>query len=322
MGLVGQETTGPGGFFKALRTVPAMMEIADSMKRNAPDAWMINYTNPTGIISQALHDYTDIKCAALCSGAVWPQWHLADLFKVELTDVQHDMFGLNHMCFAYNFRIKGRKPNDEELLKIFKVMGEPGNPMYDIAWAMQAIPSGYLSYYYNTRRWGEIFAEQTKTRGEQVLELENEIFADFNNPAFDSKPPSLEKRGGGGYASMAFDVMEALLGNKNHWSIVNVPNQGIFRHFPDNAVMETAVLINGNGITPLTAAPPPKAAWGMVAMTKNYEILAAEAAVTGCRETALLALASHPLVRDYAVAVELFDKMLAANKPYLPRFFK
>jgi 6-phospho-beta-glucosidase len=322
MGLVGQETTGPGGFFKALRTIPAMLEIADSIKRNAPKAWMINYTNPTGIVSQALHDYSDIKCAALCSGAVWPQWHLSDVLGVRPEDVQHDMFGLNHLSFAYNFKIKGCKPNEGELLKIFSAMGKPGKPMYDLAWAQQAIPSGYLSYYYCTRMWAKIFNEQTKTRGEEVLELEKEIFADFVNPDFDDKPPSLQKRGGGGYAHMALGIMGALYNGKNLWSVVNVPNQGIFRCLPDNAVIETAVLVNGNGITPLAAAPPPKGAWGLISMVKNYEILAAEAAVTGCRQTALLALASHPLVRDYEVAVELWDKMLEANKEYLPNFYK
>jgi 6-phospho-beta-glucosidase len=187
---------------------------------------------------------------------------------------------------------------------------------------MQALPSGYMSYYYNTRAWGKIFAEQTKSRGEEVLALEKEIFADFANPAFDDKPPSLAKRGGGGYASMALDVMHALKGGKNLWSVVNVPNAGVFKYLPDNAVIETAVMVNHSGITALAAAPPPKAVWGLISMTKNYEMLAAEAAVTGCRDTALLALASHPLVRDYAVGRELFDKMLEANREFLPQFYQ
>lgn len=322
MGLVGQETTGPGGFFKALRTIPKMLEIADAIKCESPDAWLINYTNPTGIVSQALHDYTDVKCAALCSGALWPQWHAAETFGARFEDVQYDMFGLNHMSLAYNFRVAGRTLNTTEMRKLMECMGEPGKVMYDIAWSMQALPSGYMSYYYNTRAWGKIFAEQTKSRGEEVLALEKEIFADFANPAFDDKPPSLAKRGGGGYASMALDVMHALKGGKNLWSVVNVPNAGVFKYLPDNAVIETAVMVNHSGITALAAAPPPKAVWGLISMTKNYEMLAAEAAVTGCRDTALLALASHPLVRDYAVGRELFDKMLEANREFLPQFYQ
>jgi len=258
----------------------------------------------------------------LCSGAIWPLWHAADVFGVPCENVQHDMFGLNHLSFAYNFRVNGRSLNEEEKLKLFACMGKPGKAMYDLAWAMQAIPSGYLSYYYCTNMWNKIFAEQTKTRGEEVLALEKEIFDDFNNPAFDDKPPSLQKRGGGGYASMALNVMGALKGSCNHWSVINVPNQGIFPTLPNNAVIETACLVNVNGVTPLAAAPPPKAAWGIIAMVKNYEMLAAEAAVHGCRDTALLALASHPLVRDYEVGRELFDKMLEANRPHLPQFFK
>jgi 6-phospho-beta-glucosidase len=169
----------------------------------------------------------------------------------------------------------------------------------------------------------EALKHQEKTRGETVLELEKEIYADFLNPAFDQKPPSLKKRGGGGYSAVATRVMDAIYNNRDTWHVINVPNNGVFKFLPDNAVMETAVLVNANGIRPVTVTtPPPRAVWGLVSMVKNYEMLTAEAAVTGDRDTAILALTHHPLICDYDVAEEMFSRMLEANKAYLPRFFQ
>ncbi|MCL2819551.1 MAG: 6-phospho-beta-glucosidase [Oscillospiraceae bacterium] len=319
MGLIGQETTGPGGFMKALRTIPAMMEIADSMKKNAPDAWMINYTNPTGIISQVLHDYTDIKCAALCSGGIRPAWIVSEVLGVNAKDVKYDIFGLNHLNYAYNITIKGRSLTKHELNK---VASDVDTVSAELSVKLGVILSGYLQYYYHRNTVLKKLQKEKKSRGEVVLEMEKEIFKDFNNPEFADKPPSLKKRGGGGYSTVATDVMTAIYNNNDTWHVVNVPNNGVFKFLPDNAVVETAVLINSSGIKPVTAEPPPKAVWGLISMVKNYEMLTAEAAVTGDYDTALMALTHHPLVGDYDVAKKLFDKMLEANKDYLPLFFK
>jgi len=319
MGLIGQETTGPGGFMKALRTIPAMLEIADSMKRNAPEAWMINYTNPTGIVSQAIHDHTDIKCAALCSGGIRPAWSVAEVLGVDAADVQFDMFGLNHLNYAYNIKIRGRSLTQEEFEK---VANEADTVSPDLSIKIGALLSGYFQYYYHRNNALEKLRKTEKSRGEVVLEMEKEIFADFKNPDFTEKPQSLKKRGGGGYAMVATDIMNAVYNNRDTWHVVNVPNNGVFKFLPDNAVVETTVLVNANGIKPVTAGPPPSAVWGLVSMVKNYEMQTAEAAVTGDYDTALLALTHHPLVGDYDLAKILLDKMLEANKNYLPNFFK
>jgi 6-phospho-beta-glucosidase len=115
--------------------------------------------------------------------------------------------------------------------------------------------------------------------------------------------------------------MDAIYNNRNMWHVINVPNNGVFKLLPDNAVVETAVIVNATGIKSITANPPPKAVWGLVSMVKNYEMLTSEAAVTGDYDTALLALTHHPLVGDYDTAKELLDKMLEANKEHLPKFF-
>jgi 6-phospho-beta-glucosidase len=318
-GFIGQETTGPGGFMKALRTIPAMLKIAESIKKNAPGAWLINYTNPTGIVSQALHDYTDIKCAALCAGGQRTAWNAALALGVDANDVRYDLFGLNHLNFAYNIRIRGRPVSPEEF---FKIAARVGGIAPELAVKLGAVPSGYLQYYYHRLKKTEALGKSPQTRGEQVLELEREIYADFRNPGFDDKPPSLKKRGGGGYSAVAVGAMDAIWNNRDTWAAVNVPNRGVFRFLPDNAVIETAVLINADGIKPLIAAPPPRAVWGLVSMVKNYEMLTAEAAVTGDRDTAILALTHHPLVMDYEGAEKLFGRLLEAHREYLPQFFR
>jgi len=312
MGILGQETTGPGGFMKALRTIPAIMEIGEAMRRNAPDAWMINYTNPTGIIAQAMHDYMpDVKCAALCSGGIQKTWDTANVLGVSPKDIQYDIFGLNHMHYVYNITVKGRPLTQEE----FEKAAAQENPaLQEISIKLGALLSGYMSYYYNRKGTVEYLQNSPKTRGETVMELEKEIYKDFANPEFEQKPPSLQKRGGGGYSDVAIGVMDAIYNNKDTWHVINAANNGVFKFLPDNAVIETAVIVNAHGIKPLSASPPPKAAWGLIALAKNYEMLTAEAAVTGCYDTAILALTHHPLVGDYDVAKELLNKLLEANK--------
>ena len=302
---------------KALRTIPAMLKIAGSIRKNAPGAWLINYTNPTGIVSQALHDNTSIKCAALCAGGIRTAKNTASALGVDRKDVQYDIFGLNHLHYSYNIKVRGRPVTNDEFLKIASQTGELSP---QIAAKIGAIPSGYLQYYYHRLKKTADLKNAPVTRGQQVLELEKEIYADFNNESFDDKPPSLKKRGGGGYSEVAIGTMDAVYNNRDTWAVINVPNRGVFDFLPDNAVMETACMINANGIRPLASGAPPKAVWGFVSMVKNYEMLTAEAAVTGNRDTAVLALTHHPLVMDYDAAEKLFELLLEANRNELERF--
>jgi len=316
-GFIGQETTGAGGFMKALRTIPQMIKIAKVMERKAPNAWLINYTNPTGIISQALHDNTNVKCAALCAGGIRTALNASAALGIPDSDVTFDIFGLNHLNFSYNIKIRGRPVSNEEFRKI----AAQGNPVsQEIAEKIGAIPSGYLQYYYHRQRILNELKNAKKTRGEMVLELEKEIYRDFNDESFNDKPPSLIKRGGGGYSQVAMGAMEAIYNNIESRAVINVPNRGTFSFLPDNAVMEMAVSINSNGIKPLAAEPPPKAVWGLVSMVKNYEMLTAEAALTGDHDTAILALTHHPLIMDYDEAVKLFSAFLEAHREFLPQF--
>ncbi len=318
MGLIGQETTGAGGFAKGLRTIPAMLEIARDVEQLTPDAWIINYTNPTGLVAEAVNTHTKAKIAGLCAGGMFAQNWVSKALNVKPESVRYDFAGLNHMNFSYNITVHGRSLTDEEFEKAAKCVGSVD---VDLIMKLHALPSPYLQYYYHALKKVKSMQSVGKTRGEEVLEIERELFEDFANPDNYTKPQSLARRGGGGYSEIATTVMEAIYNNKDTWVVVNVPNRGVLPFLPANAVIETACMANASGITPLSLALPPKAVWGLITAVKNYEQLAVEAAVTGCYDTALLALMVHPLVNDYDRAKELLPKLLEANKEYLPQFY-
>lgn len=318
IGLIGQETTGAGGFAKGLRTIPHMLEIANDVEQLVPHAWIINYTNPTGLVAEAVHKYTKAKIAGLCAGGMFAQHWVSRALGAESKSVRYDFAGLNHMNFSYNITVNGRLLTEEEFEKVARCVGavEP-----DLIMKLGALPSPYLQYYYHTTQKIVAMQASEKTRGEEVLGLEQEIFADLRNPMFHTKPPSLAKRGGGGYSEVATAVMDAIYNNRDTWAVVNVPNQGVLPFLTSEDVIETACMVNASGITPLAIPLPPKAVWGLIAAVKSYERLAVEAAVTGCSDTALLALTVHPLVNDYDLAKELLAKLLKVNQEYLPQFF-
>jgi 6-phospho-beta-glucosidase len=316
--LLGQETTGAGGFAKALRTIPAMLDIARDVERLNPDAWIINYTNPTGMVAEAVTRYTGAKMAALCGGGMHPANMLHRAFGIEHARVKYDYFGLNHFNFSYNIMIDGRPVTDAEFERAAEQVGSVDK---DIIMKQRLIPSYYCQYFYHRDRMVREEQESPLTRGEKVQQIEKELFALYADPSVCTKPELLAKRGGGGYAETALGVVSAIANNRDTWAVVNVPNHGAVRILPDDAVIETACIVNASGIKPLVLGELPASVWGIVSMVKNYEQLAVEAAVEGSRDKALLALLSHPLVMDYDTARPLLDELLEANRIYLPQFF-
>ena len=316
--LIGQETTGAGGFAKGLRTIPVMLDIARDVLQLCPDAWIVNYTNPTGLVAEAVTKHTKAKIAGLCAGGFNGRWVTTKALGVQPEQVRYDLFGLNHLSFAYNITVDGKPLTDEQFEKVAGAAGEPGK---EIIMLLGAVPISYLQYYYHTDAKVKQLSEAPQTRGEQVLAMEEELFAAFSDPKCDTRPAVLDKRGGGGYAEVAVSSIKAIHQNRDTWLPANIPNRGTVRFLPDDAVIETMCMVNAAGYHPLVSSPPPHAVRGLVCAVKNYEQLAAEAAVTGCRETALLALTAHPLVRDYDTAAALLPELLEANKEYLPQFF-
>jgi len=319
-GIIGQETTGPGGMFKALRTIPVMLSIAKDVEALNPQAWIINYTNPTGMVTEAVTRYSRVTIAGLCAGGYFPRAAVCQALGVPPESVYYDYFGLNHLNFGYNLRVNGRLLTDEEFDRVAE-KATWGSVEPELIRLLHLVPSPYLQYFYHhTRQVNEAKAKK-HTRGEVVQAIEAEVFRSYADPAQDSKPQALSKRGGGGYSEMALSVMEAACTNVEKIIVVNAPNRGAVPGLPDDAVLELPCVINASGIFPLRAPEVPAAVWGLIAAVKNYEQLSVEAAVSGSRKTALLALLAHPLVGEYEVAKPLLEEMLEANRPFLPQFF-
>lgn len=318
-GLIGQETTGAGGMMKAFRTIPVMLELAREVEQNNPEAWIINYTNPTGLITEAVTKYTKAKIVGLCSGGLFPGWYTAKALSVPAETVTYDYVGLNHLSFAGNIRVKGKAISEDEFDLVAGVAAR-GGVDFDIIRALKLIPSPYLQYYYHTARKIAAAQKDGRTRGEEVLAIEQEIFREYADPNTVTKPEALKRRGGGGYSQVALSVMKAIWTNQPARVIVNTPNQSAVRRLPEDAVVEIPCRLSAAGIERLEPADLPASIWGLVAAVKNYEQLAVEAAVRGSREMALLALLAHPLVRDADTAHPLLDELLEANRSYLPQF--
>jgi 6-phospho-beta-glucosidase len=319
-GVIGQETTGPGGMFKALRTIPPLLEVAKDVEKLSPGAWIINYANPTGIVAEAITKYTNVTIAGLCAGGNFPRDRAVQALGVDPEDVYYDYFGLNHLNFGYNLRVHGVPLTDEEYDQVLDVATR-GAVQTELVKLLKLVPSPYLQYYFHREQRVADAKHKELTRGEQVQLLEKEVFKAYADPEQSSRPEALNKRGGGGYSAIALSVMEAAYTNQDKMIVVNVPNMGAVPYLPDDAVIEVPCLVNASGIFPLRQPDVPQTVWGLIAAVKNYEQLTVEAAVTGNRETALLALLAHPLVGDYEKSKALLEEMLAANREFLPLFF-
>lgn len=318
-GVIGQETTGPGGMLKALRTIPPMLEIARDIETLNPNAWIINYANPTGMIAEAVLKSSSVTIAGLCAGGNFPRDHAIEALGVLPEDVYYNYFGLNHLNFGYNLRVKGRSLTAEEYEQVLAV-STWGSVQPDLVRMLKLVPSPYLQYYFHRERCIQEAQKKPLSRGQQVQLVEKEVFAAYADPHQMTKPEALQKRGGGGYSNIALDVMEAAYNNHDKMIVINAPNNGAVPYLPDDAVIEVPCLVNASGIFPLRQPDIPRTVWGLVAAVKNYEQLVVEAALTGNRETALLALLAHPLVGDYEKAQTLLADMLQANHEFLPQF--
>lgn len=318
-GFIGQETTGPGGMMKALRTIPVALALAKAMEKQCPKAWMINYTNPSGMIAEALSKYSSIHSVGLCAGGIRPAQELSKAAGVPESDIRYDYFGLNHLNFAYNLTIRGEPVSEDMLRATLKSRWSEATETFVNTLGM--FPSSYIQYYFRTQKKYNDIVNAPQTRGERVLDLEKVIYDAYANPAQDVEPEELHLRGGGGYSQVAIGVLEAIYTNTDRWMVCNVPNRGTIRCLPDDAVIETGCIVNASGIKPLPQPNFPKQVWGLVCAVKNYEQLAVEAAVTGDRGLALCALVAHPLVRDVDRAMPMLEELLEANRAYLPAFF-
>ena len=321
LGLLGQETTGPGGFFKALRTVPVVLHIADRVRTLAgPDCWIIDFTNPVGINTRALLD-AGHKAMGLCNVAIGFQRRFAAHFDVDPDKVQLDHAGLNHLTWIRSVMVDGqeRLPDLLDAPDAEEFIGHQYRFGFDCVRALGAIPSSYLNYYYATDE--AIAKEMRSYRAAEVMRIEHELLEMYKDPALDYKPKLLEQRGGAWYSTAAAALATSLLTGDGARHYVNIRNEGRLPGLPDESVVEVPAVVDCDGAHPVPIMPLAPEMLGLVQAATAYEVLAIQAAISGDKTVAKRALLANPLVRQWHRASAVFDLMAPVNERYLPAFF-
>jgi 6-phospho-beta-glucosidase len=309
-GCIGQETTGAGGFAKAMRTVPVILGIAEKVReRAADDAWIVDFTNPVGIVTRALRN-ADHRAIGLCNVAIGFQRQFAQELGVEPERVVIDQVGLNHLTWVRHVWVDGKDVLPEAL----ETRGETIAAQLDLPWALVrelgVIPSYYLHYFY---AHDEVLARQQageKPRAQAVAEIEADLLQMYRDPNLDEKPALLEQRGGAFYSEAAIGLVSSIATSDDAVHVVDVRNEGTLAGLQDDDVVELPARVSATGATPLPQAPLAPEFLGLVQHVAAYERLAAEAAVTRDRATARKALLSHPLVGQWSMTEELVERVL------------
>lgn len=331
-GVLGQETTGPGGFMKAQRTIPVLLDICRDMEKYSPNAWLINFTNPAGIVTEAITRHSKIKTLGICSGANSMLMDIAKAYEVNKSQVQARFMGLNHLIFADHIYIDGNEVTEDFIEKL--AQGSATNALKNIpdigfsarfAKALHMYPISYLKYFFLTREMVDaaLADQQTKgTRGEQTRAIERTLFELYQDETLSGKPKELEQRGGAWYSDTACSIISAIYNDKKEIHVVNTTNNGTTGDLPNHVTLETNAVIDRQGAHPLAYGPLPVKIRGLIQSVKAYEELTVEAAVTGNYDTALLALSINPLMPSTTLAEQILNEYLAVNERYLPQYAK
>ncbi|MEH7274678.1 6-phospho-beta-glucosidase [Neobacillus vireti] len=330
--VIGQETNGPGGLFKGLRTIPVILEICKDIEELCPEAWLVNFTNPAGMVTEAILRYSTIKkVVGLCNVPIGMRMGIAKSLNVEPERVQVNFAGLNHMVYGLDTFVDGVSVQDQ----VIEAMANPDNALTmknisGLSWepdfirGLGVIPCGYHRYYYKTDEMLQEELEKAETEGtraEVVQRLEKELFELYKDETLDIKPPQLEKRGGAYYSDAACSLINSIYNDKRDIQPVNTRNNGAIASIPSDSAVEVNCVITKDGPKPISVDDLPVAVRGLVQQIKSFERVAAEAAVTGDYNTALLAMTINPLVPSDKIAKQILDEMLEAHKEHLPKFF-
>ncbi|WMJ81738.1 6-phospho-beta-glucosidase [Clostridium sp. MB40-C1] len=327
--VIGQETTGPGGFAKALRTVPIILDICKDIKRLAPNAWLINFTNPSGIVTEAALKYTDVKTIGLCNVPIGMVSGAADILNVGMDRIKIDFAGLNHLVWGTKIYLDGEDVTEQLIEKIAEGKSMSMKNIKDFPWqgdfikSLDMMPCPYHRYYYQSDQMlvdEKKDADTVGTRGEVVKKVEQDLFELYKDENLSVKPPQLAKRGGAHYSDAACSLINAIYNDKKEIHTVNVKNNGTILDLPDNVVIETNCVIDKNGAHPISIGHVPAKIRGLMQVVKAYEELAILSAVERDYYAGLQALTIHPLVPSAEVAKNILDDILEKNKKYLTQF--
>jgi 6-phospho-beta-glucosidase len=329
-GALGQETVGAGGFAKAMRTIPVALDVCRDMERLCPDAFLINFTNPSGVVTEAVSQHSRVKVVGLCNNPINIENWLADKFHVMAADVRVEFVGCNHLVWGNRVFVRGVDVTREALDKLggdssMSMKNIPAQEWpRDLVTSLGAFPNPYHLYYYLQDVMLADMLEQKRagkpTRGEEVKKVEADLFKKFQDPDLDVKPEELSKRGGALYSEAAVRLIDSIHNDRRDIQCVDTVNRGALLDLPDDVVVEVSCVITAQGPVPLTVGRLRPQILGLLQLIKAFEALTVQAAVHGDEAAALQALTINPLVPSASAARNILKDILAENAEFLPQF--
>jgi 6-phospho-beta-glucosidase len=329
--LIGQETTGVGGMAKALRTIPIILEIARDMAALAPGTPLVNFTNPSGLVTEALARHApNVPSMGVCNVPITTQMGIIEKLealydhKIDPQNALLDTLGLNHLSWHRGFILDGEDVWPQLIQGYLEELKSESHPEWAprLVESLQMIPNYYLNYFYQTGKKLKAQKDWPPSRADEVIEIETGLLEQYADPTLVEPPEDLMKRGGAYYSTLATQILTAHHNDLGETHIVNTPHNGAIPGWPEDWVLEMPCRVDAQGVHPLPTEPLPPVCFGLIAQVKSYEILTVEAAVHGDKEAAFQALLAHPLGPAADKAQAVLDDMLETNQKYLPQFFE
>ena len=330
-GLVGQETTGVGGMAKALRTIPAILNIAADIRETAPGALLLNFANPAGLVTEALFQHApDVPVVGVCNVGITDKMGILENLEetigtpIDPNRGQLNTLGLNHLTWHRGFTLDGEELWPQIISSYIESLRSDPSPEWDVRTveSLGMIPNYYLRYFYYTQHKLEEQKHWPPSRAEQVMQIESNLLRLYSDPNLLEPPAELMKRGGAYYSTLAVELINAHHNNSGQVHVVNTRNNGAVKEWPAEWVIEIPCRVDARGIHPLPVDPLPPVCSGLISQVKMYELLTVKAAIDGDREAAYQALLAHPLGPDADGVQDLLDDLLEINRPYLPQFWQ
>jgi 6-phospho-beta-glucosidase len=330
-GLIGQETTGVGGMAKALRTIPVILKIASDMRElSAKDALLVNFTNPAGLVTQALSKYAaDVPAVGVCNVPITTKMHIVEGLekatgkKIDPAHTELNTLGLNHLSWHRGFTVEGEDVWPQVIEGFIADLKQETDPEWDprTIEVLRMMPNYYLQYFYHTDKKLKAQEKWPPSRAEEVIEVEKDLLREYADPNLKEPPADLMKRGGAYYSTVATQLLNAHYNDLGETHVVNTKNNGAVKEWPADWVLEIPSTVRRSGITPISTEPLPPACFGLIAAVKAYEMLTVEAAVHGDREAAYQALLVNPIGPKADQIQAVLDDLLETHKEHLPQFW-
>ncbi len=330
-GLIGQETTGIGGMAKALRTIPVILSIANDIREAAPGALLANFTNPAGLVTEALNRHApDVPAVGVCNVGITVKMDILEGVekitgrKIEDHRAALNTLGLNHLTWHRGFPVDGEEMWQYIFPAYINELKKEEHPEWDIRTLenLGMIPNDYIQYFYYTDKKLEAQKKWPPSRAEEVMEIEKDLLRDYSDPNLTEPPADLMKRGGAYYSTLATQLINSHYNDLGEVHVVNTRNNGAVKEWSPDWVLELPSKVDRTGIHPLPADPLPASCFGLISQVKMYELLTVEAAVHGDRNAVYQALLTNPLGPSADKVQAVMDDMLETNKQWLPQFFK